>query len=764
MKSEIYSESSIVNESIESLRAGNTSKAIELLEEYIKENPGESKSIQLLGIAKGLEGDHGQALALFKIAILWNPSNSWLYLNLAKAMAQLNHHRYSIKWCKKAETINPEAVELKISLASELLNNGDLLQAKEYCLAAIALNPQAEDAYLAAGSAWSALENHEDARINYGRSIIIRPDNSNALSNMSGSLWLLNKRHEALECCRKALVLKPDSFDAINNIGIFLYRSNNSRMALANFKRSIRIDPKSAKAWIDAGSAIIPEMLFSEAISFYLNAIVLNPGFAMAYSNVAELLLRQDRSIEAFPSLNRAYRISPEMRYLIGSILFCQMRNADWKTEPHFYSFLADVENLKPTISPFVMLMLTDNPLVHRKCAETYNKAEGLIGIRGASKREKSLSGPIKIGYYSADFHNHATSHLMIELFEIHSREEFEIFAFSFGPETNDQLQKRAKKSFSGFYVVNQLSDEEVVSLSKQIGIDIAVDLKGFTQDARPRIFALGCAPVQVSYLGFPGTTGSDYIDYLVADRHLIPQELRKYYSENIIYLPDSYQANGSNRLISPAPVFRKDYKLPDNSFVFCCFNKVYKINQNIFSLWMDILRETKGSVLWLLEDNPLARANIKNEAIINGISGCRIIFANTLPIDEHLARHRLADLFLDTYPCGAHTTASDSLWAGLPVLTCPGSSFASRVASSLLHTLNLNELIVNDLFEYRAKAVEIAKNPSHLLEIKKKLEYNLASSPLFDIKSTTRSLERAYKEIYFKYHSGKKPIDINNL
>jgi predicted O-linked N-acetylglucosamine transferase (SPINDLY family) len=350
----------------------------------------------------------------------------------------------------------------------------------------------------------------------------------------------------------------------------------------------------------------------------------------------------------------------------------------------------------------------------------------------------------------------------MAELFELHDKNQFELIGFSFGPIVNDDVRQRLLKSFDQFIEVGRKSDIEVIKLSRDLNIDIAVDLKGVTQDARTGIFAHRAAPIQVNYLGYPGTLGADYMDYIIADKTLISPELHSYYSEKVVYLPNSYQVNDRKRLISDRQFTRQDLGLPEQGFVFCCFNNNYKILPTTLEGWMRILKAVEGSVLWFLQDNLWVAQNLKKEAKNRGIDAQRLVFAERMPLPDHLARHRLADLFLDTFPYNAHTTTSDALWAGLPVLTLIGQSFASRVAASLLNTIGLPELIANTQEEYEALAIELALNTKRLADIKLKLAKNRLSTPLFNTPLFTKNLEAAYIQMYERHHSGLEPDHIS--
>jgi predicted O-linked N-acetylglucosamine transferase (SPINDLY family) len=349
----------------------------------------------------------------------------------------------------------------------------------------------------------------------------------------------------------------------------------------------------------------------------------------------------------------------------------------------------------------------------------------------------------------------------MAELFELHDKSKFELIGFSFGPIANDEMRQRLAKSFDQFIEVGKKSDVEIAKLSRDLNIDIAIDLKGFTQDSRTGIFAYRAAPIQVNYLGYPGTMGADYIDYIIADKTLIPLETQSYYSEKVAYLPDSYQVNDRKRSISGQQFTREELSLPENGFIFCCFNNNFKILPTTFASWMRILKAVEGSALWLFQDNHWVVDNLKKEASNHGIDASRLVFAERMPLSEHLARHCQADLFLDTFPCNAHTTTSDALWAGLPVLTLMGSSFASRVAASLLNAIGMPELITNAQEEYEALAIELAMNPKKLAEIKLKLAKNRLTTPLFDTPLFTKNLESAYIKMYERYQNDLVPEHI---
>jgi predicted O-linked N-acetylglucosamine transferase (SPINDLY family) len=442
--------------------------------------------------------------------------------------------------------------------------------------------------------------------------------------------------------------------------------------------------------------------------------------------------------------------------------LYTRSLLCDWEdSESERRQLEALIERGLKIVLPFPILSISASPAIQRQAAEIYASDEQperftAAGIARRPRREK-----IRIGYYSSDYYNHPTSYLMAEIFELHDRSRFEVLGFSYGPEKSDAMSQRVSAAMDRFVDVRSMPDREVAELSRRLDVDIAVNLNGFTENHRTGIFAERAAPIQVNYLGYPGTMGTGYMDYLIADPMLIPESSRQHYTEKIVYLPNCYQPNDSQRAISEKPCARAGEGLPETAFVFCCFNKAYKITPAVFDIWMRILGRVEGSVLWLLEDNPRAVENLRKEAVRRGISAERLVFARSLPLDEHLARHRLADLFLDTFPYNAHTTASDALWAGLPVLTRMGESFASRVAASLLHAVDMPELVTSTEAEFEELAVELAQDAERCQALHQKLQQNRLSAPLFNSRTFTRHLEASYNAMLERYEAGLPPEHI---
>jgi hypothetical protein len=398
------------------------------------------------------------------------------------------------------------------------------------------------------------------------------------------------------------------------------------------------------------------------------------------------------------------------------------------------------------------MLAVSEDEAAHLKAAEIWTQKKTEF-IQAAPLNSKTVrKGKIRIGYFSADFRNHPVANLAAGLFEAHDQERYETYAFSYGPAGEDAMRQRLKSAFHQFIDVTKKTTDQIVELARNLDLDIAVDLTGHTEHNRIEIFAHRVAPAQINYLGYPGTMGAPFYDYIIADPVLIPKEQQKYYSEKIIYLPDTYQPNDRAREIANRQFTRAELGLPEVGFVFACFNNNFKITPAIFEIWMRLLAKVEGSVLWLFEDNSRLAKNLQSQALKCGINPDRLIFAKRMILSEHLARHRLIDLFLDTAPYNAHTTASDALWCGVPLLTYSGKSFASRVASSLLKAIDLEELVATSLSEYESKALKLATEPALLQALKEKLARNRMTCKLFDTADYARNLEAVYEDVYSRY------------
>ena len=559
----------------------------------------------------------------------------------------------------------------------------------------------------------------------------------------------------ALSYINQAIKINPNFAEAYSEQGNAYNALKQLPLALKSYDKAININPNYADAYYNKAIVLQHSKKIEDSINNYDKAIKINPNHSLAYNNRGFALQQLKQFDESLKSYQKAYKINPNFNFLLGKIIHTKSLLCNWDSYSEDLNTLENkLINNKISCFPFATLSLFDLPSLQKKTAEIWVK-EKFTKKNNFKKISKfKPNKKIKLGYYSADFHSHATSLLIAYLLELHDKSKFELIAFSFGPDKNDEMRKRVSSSFDHFFDVRLKTDDEIVNISRDFKIDIAIDLKGITTDERFGIFVNRCAPIQVSYLGYPGTSGANFIDYIIADKILIPKENQKNFSEKIIYMPNSYQPNDFTKKISNKIFTRKELGLPENGFIFCCFNKNYKITPNIFDVWMRLLKKIDGSVLWLIEDSDLGSKNLKKEAKKRGVEPNRIVFAKRMAVPEHLARHKIANIFIDTFPYTAHTTCSDALWSGLPVITKIGQSFASRVGGSLLSAVGLKELITKTEKEYENLAIKVATSPEFLKKIKNKLEKNRITEPLFNTKLYTIKIESAFKKIYERYHS----------
>ena len=607
------------------------------------------------------------------------------------------------------------------NIFNELMRNEEALSCYEM---AISLQPNYVEAYSNKGNALQALKRYEEALASYEKAILLDGNCVQAFYGAS-SIFLLRNRYDfALVCCEQILKIHPNDELALEQKGNILYKIKDYEGAISVCNELLKINPHSSHALLVKGNVYAEIKQFDEASKAFSEVIALNqnPGF------------------------------------LVGTAAQISLQMCDWKNQSiQIKELVNKIEGNEKAAIPYNLISLLDDKHLIRRAIEVYARdMQGGINrvIQGVKERKEK----IRLGYFSADFHNHPTAYLIAELFECHDKSKFELIAFVYGRNVPDEMRSRLQNAFDQFIDINDKTDEEAAQLSREMEIDIAIDLKGFTQEGRPQIFMHGAAPIQVSYLAFPGTMGLPCFDYVVADPILIPQEAQDGMVEKIIYMPNSYQVNDRNRAISKNKKTRDDFCLPSAGFIFCCFNNNYKITPSVFNGWARILNAVEGSVLWLFGDNPYAIENLKKEAQARGLDSARLLFAERLDPADHLARYELADLFLDTTPCNAHTTASDALWAGLPVITLVGESFAARVAASLLSAVGVPDLITYTQEEYEQKAISLAKNPHELSAIKDRLLVNRFTTPLFDTPLFTKHIEQGYLMAYERYQAGLLP------
>lgn len=655
--------------------------------------------------------------------------------------------------------IAPDRFDVLILLAFTCFQRADYPAAIGHIDRALKLQPDNAEVLFNRGLALHKLGRLADAVASYERAAAVKPDYAEAFYNRGHALRELNRPNEALASYDRAVALKPDYAEAFNNRGNMLMELKRLDEALASYDKAIALRPDYAEAFANRGNALKGLSRLDEALASYDKAIMLQPGHAGAFNNRGNALQSVARHEAAIADFERALRIDPEFPYVRGQLLHSKMHCCDWRSfDSDLVRVTADVAAAKRVIVPFYLLGLSGDAGDQLRCSRTWVRDACPPSPAPAWKGKRYRHDRLRLAYLSADYRDHPVSYLMAELFERHDRTCFEVFGVSFGPDSPGEMRSRLERAFDRFIDVRGMSDHAVAELLAGLEVDIAVDLMGFTQDARFGIFALRPAPVQVNYLGFPGTMGADYMDYIIADRLVIPAEQQSLYAEKVVYLPDTYQANGATRPIAEHPPTRAGMHLPDGGLVFCSFNHSYKITPPMFEIWMRLLCKVEGSVLWLLGGHDSVERNLRREAEDRGIAAERLIFAPRVGYSDYLARYRLADVFLDTLPFNAGTTASDALWTGLPVVTCAGAAFAARMAASLLHAAGLPELVTHNLADYEALALHLASDRKALADCKARLAANRSTCPLFDSDRFRHHIEAAYKTMWERYQGGQPP------
>jgi protein O-GlcNAc transferase len=690
---------------------------------------------------------------------------------------------------------NPNSFDALHRLGFVRYEQGRYVDALKLIGKALKLNSKAADALSHYGMILRKLKRHPEALAYYDKALAIKPDYADALNNRANILLELGRYEDALTSCDKALEIKPRYPEALNNRGNVLMELKRFEEALDTYDQALKLEPSYVNALKNRGNALLelrhykdafeslgralamrpndPELLFScgralqeskaydKAVIAFDKTLEIESRNAKALYHRGQALIALNRLAEATADFKRLLAVKPDDPNGFTSLLGCHAQGCNWDQVARMTRDLERrLDDSRFIIQPFQLLSVPSTPAQQLKCAETSIRSQ-TWGIQipdwppVARKSDK-----IRLGYFSADFRTHVVATVVAELFELHDRARFEVVGISFGYDDKTELRSRIVKSFDEFHDVRSSSDREIANLMNELAIDIAIDLTGHTGDSRLRALAYRPCPIQCTYLGYPGTTGASFIDYIIADEIVVPTQHQPLYAEKIVHLPDSYLPNDSRQLkISPKVPTRTELGLPEQGFVLCAFNNSYKITAPVFDIWMRILRTVEGSVLWLTKLNDLAMDNLKREAAARGVGPERLIFAQRAdPIEYHLARHRQADLYVDTLPYNAHSTAANALWAGLPVLTCMGDAFAGRVAASLLHAVGLPELVTNSLKDYEALALRLATDSDLLQSLRRRLEINRLACPLFDQQRLCRHIEAAYRIMWDIHQRGEAP------
>jgi len=542
----------------------------------------------------------------------------------------------------------------------------------------------------------------------------------------------------------KALSYDPKFAGAYHNRAIALNSLGEHTQATDSFTKALTLDPKNSDTHYNLGSVLSTQNQHEDAIKHFKLAIKYKPNFIDAYNRLCIEFNRLNRPEEASIYLKKVIKVDPENYRALTTLALTTRIMCEWSHFDAFSTEISMLANTTDSIEPFYLFPWCDDPRIQFQCAQNHTQSAILPGLSPINAIPDSNDKRIRIGYISRDFRNHVVAQMTIELFELHDREKFEVFGFALGEHDDSEMRKHLVNAFDHFIEVGHHSDEEVAALIAEHNIHILVDLNGYSMGAHPRILAMRPAPVQVNYLGYIGTMGADFIDYIIVDDFSVPYNLQPYFTEKLVHLP-CYMANDKRRTISHETPSRNDVGLPEQGFVFCCFNTSYKITPQIFDIWMRCLNQVPDSVLWLMRENSVVEKNLRNEAQARGIDPQRLIFAPRTNAPNHLARQRLADLFLDTLPVNAGATACDALWIGLPLLTCPGNTFVSRMAGGLVHAAGLPELVANSLDDYEALAIQLAREPEKLQPLRNRLIANRETCLLFDSDQFRNNIEKAF-------------------
>jgi predicted O-linked N-acetylglucosamine transferase (SPINDLY family) len=695
-----------------------------LFRRAIKADKRSAEAHQLLGFAlTGLE-QLDEAVRCYEKAIALRPGLAEAHNNLGYALQRLDRLSDAIVRYRKAISLRLDYAEAHNNLGNVLHLQNQSGKAIPHYRKAIEINAGYAEAHWNLGTALRATGQLGDAVNAYAKAIAIRPDYAEAHNSLGNTLRALGRREDAVASYEKAIAIKPEYLEALINLGDTLFGLNREDAAISSYDRALAISPENADVLCRRGDALARLRRDADAIASFEKALAVDLDHDLALDGLARTALASCDWTRTVPLRAEA------AKHVAGGRFF----------------------------DAFSFLSFSDDAEQQLACAREYIRHQ--VPVRPPPLWRGGLwrNDRIRIVYVASGFHDHPTAYLTAELIELHDRARFEVIGVSLGPDDGSDIRARLKAAFDQLHDVRDKSDRDVAALISNLKIDIAVDRSGYTVNARPAIFAARPAPIQVNYIGFPGSLGADFYDYIIGDATVLPLDQQPFHSENIVHLPDCYLPNDSRRPRAAHAPTREEAGLPSDGFVFCCFNNSYKITPEIFDVWMRLLKQVSGSVLWLYADRASAEVNLRRAAAAHGIDPARLVFARRMAQGDHLARHHLADLFLDTLPYNAHTTAADALWAGLPVVTCLGKSFAGRVAASLLRAVGVPDLVAPDLGAYERLALRLASEPALLDTTRERLQRNRLSQPLFDTDRYRRNLEAAYLTMWERWQRGDAP------
>jgi protein O-GlcNAc transferase len=741
-------------------RQGRAAEAELLCQEIVRTQPTHAGALHLLGVAALQAGRTGIAVELIGRSLAADPDQPYAQANLGAVLLGLKRFEAALQRCDAALRLAPDQAQTHYNRGIALMELKRSAEAITSFDRALQLKPDYVEALHNRGALLARCHRLAEALESYDHALRLQPHLAETLNNRGNTLRELGRYLEALESCQHALLIRPDFAEALNVRGSVLLAMQRHPEALASFEGALRLRPDFVDALHNRGNALRGLLRLDEALASFERAIQLGEQRPEALANYGWALMESQRYEDAAACMAQVVATEPESKYVLGALLLARLTCCDWTQYRQIVDWLlASVHAGQCTTAAMVLMAVLDAPDVNLLCARAFAADRFPPSPTPAWCGQRYEHDRIRIAYVSGDFRDHVVTRLLAPLIERHDRRQFEVIAISVRPPQDTPIGRRIRAAFDSFHDVSLSSDGQVAALLRELEVDIAVDLGGFTGSQRPGIFAHRGAPLQVSYLGYPGSLGANYFHYLLADSVLISEEDRCHYSEHVVHLPDCYQVNHTERpLPDPGPT-RQECGLPPQGVVFCCFNNSFKLTPPVFDVWMRILRQVDGSVLWLAGHRPSVVTNLRAAAAERAVDPQRLVFAERLPeLEDHLVRYALADLFLDTFPFNAHATASDALWYGVPVVTCIGKTFAGRVAASLLHAVGLPELITHDPQAYESKVLELASNRPLRDDMHARLMRNRATHPLFDTDRFRRHLESAYRTMWERHQHGEPP------
>lgn len=745
-------------------RQGRLAEAESAYAAVLARQPKHFDALHLFGMLRMQQGRPADALRLGENAARLRADAPEALAVCAFALSALGRGNEALAKYDRLVELRPRDADCHFHRGVLLSQIGRSEAALESYDRALAIRPDHGPALLNRANTLALGNRFEEACRTYEKLLQLAPNHLQALGSYADALCLLRRHEEAVAPYQRVLALKPDHIPVLNNYGNLLIELRRPEEALACFDRALSLAPNDPELLFNRGNVLTALERAEEALASFDRALAIAPDRADTLNNRANVLLGLNRQEEAVRDYERTLALDPRHPHAFDTLSMMVLDACNWSKAARLAEIAEPaIADKSHTIGIAYPLFYFGNPSYLHTCARDYLQRNVPPVINPLPPRRAAKPDKLRVAYVSSDFRGHAVAASIVELLERHDRTDFEMVGLSTGHDDGSTIRARIAKSFNSFHDVSSSSDRAIAELIRKLDVHIAVDLNGLTRANRVGIFAFRPAPVQVAYLGYASTTGADFIDYFLADPTVLPLSEQRYFSEKIIHLPDCYHPNDTTRQIAPAIPARAELGLPDNGFVFCCFNRSFKISASIFEAWTRILRRVPGSVLWLPKMQDAAMDNLRREFAERGLDPARLVFAPRLErIEDHLARHRRADLFLDTLPYGAHSTALDALWAGLPMLTCVGAAFASRVGSSLLKAVGLPELVTTSLDDYEALAVKLATEPALLASIRGKLDANRSTYPLFDTDRLRRHVEAAYKTIWDVYRRGEAPRQVS--